>query len=47
MSDVLVPLVILNLVVGSVTLVGLFNLWRFLEQEMPRRRRKAKRKDGV
>ena len=38
-------IVVLNLIVSGLTITGLFKLWRFLEVEMPRRRRKAKQKE--
>ena len=47
-NDIVVAVVYiatLNLAVSGVLVLGLFKLWRFLEEEMPRRRRKAKQKE--
>ena len=37
---------VLNLGVSSAIGIGLIALWQFLKREMPRRRRKPKRKEG-
>ena len=46
MPDILTVLASLNLLVNVAAILCIKLMWRFLEKEMPRRRRKAKLKEG-